>query len=88
MASKDLGFKPEVLGKLKFEYSALGEALNKVLKKDDKVNKVNNTTVIWCVVLCKTLINIVCLYLMEYHKLTLILYNKEFLPRFYKTKRT
>ena len=37
---EDLGYKPGVVGKIKFEYSPLGEALNKGLKKDDKANKV------------------------------------------------
>ena len=37
---EDLGYKPGVVGKTKFEYSPLGEALNKGLKKDDKANKV------------------------------------------------
>ena len=36
----DLGYKLEVVEKVKFEYSPLGEALNKGLKEDDKVNKV------------------------------------------------
>ena len=40
LTGEDLGYKPGVAEKVKFEYSPLGEALNKGLKKDDKVNKV------------------------------------------------
>ena len=41
LTGENLGYKPEVLEKVKFEYSPVGEVCNKVLKKDDKVNKVN-----------------------------------------------
>ena len=39
LTGKDLGYKPDVIERAKFEYSALGEAFNKVFKKDDK-NKI------------------------------------------------
>ena len=35
LTGEDLGYKPGVAEKVKFEYSPLGEALNKGLKKDD-----------------------------------------------------
>ena len=37
---EDLGYKPGVVEKVKFQYSPLGEALRKELKKDGKVNRV------------------------------------------------
>ena len=37
---EDLGYKPGVVEKVKFQYSPLGEALRKGLKKDGKVNRV------------------------------------------------
>ena len=37
---EDLGYKPDVIQGAKFEYSLLGEAFNKVFKKDDKNKKV------------------------------------------------
>ena len=41
MTGEDLGYKPGLIEKVKFEYSTLGEALSKGLKKDDdKSNKV------------------------------------------------
>lgn len=40
LTGEDLGYKPEVLEKVKFDYSPLGEVFNKALKKDDKINKV------------------------------------------------
>ena len=40
LTGKDLGYKPGVFERVKFDYSPSGEALNKGLKKDDKVNKV------------------------------------------------
>ena len=40
LTGKDLGYKPGVFERVKFDYSSSGEALNKGLKKDDKVNKV------------------------------------------------
>ena len=36
LTGEDLGYKPDVIQRTKFEYSRLGEALNKVLKKDGK----------------------------------------------------
>ena len=39
LTGEDLGHKPDVIERAKFEYSALGEAFNKVFKKDDK-NKI------------------------------------------------
>ena len=39
LTGEDLGHKPDVIERVKFEYSALGEAFNKVFKKDDK-NKI------------------------------------------------
>ena len=36
----DLGYKPDVIQRAKFEYSPLGEAFSKVFKKDDKNKKV------------------------------------------------
>ena len=40
LAREDLGYKPYVIHKAKFEYSPLGEAFNKVFKNDDKNKKV------------------------------------------------
>ena len=39
MTGEDLGYKPGVVEKVKFEYSPLGEGLSKGLKKNDKGNK-------------------------------------------------
>ena len=39
LASEDLGYKPGAVDQ--FGYSLLGKVFNKVLKRDDKVNKVN-----------------------------------------------
>ena len=39
LTDEDLGYKPGVVEQAKFEYSPVGEALNKRLKKDDKVIK-------------------------------------------------
>ena len=36
LTGEDLGYKPDVIQRTKFEYSRLGEAFNKVLKKDGK----------------------------------------------------
>ena len=36
LTGEDLGYKPDVVQKSKFEYSPLGEAFNKVFKKDNK----------------------------------------------------
>ena len=41
LTGEDLGYKPGVVEKVKFEYSPLGEVFNKVLNKDDNVDKVN-----------------------------------------------
>ena len=38
LTGEDLGYKPDVIQRAKFEYSSLGEAFNKVFKKDD-INK-------------------------------------------------
>ena len=49
LTGEDLGYKPGVLEKAKFDYSPLGEALSKELKKNDdgtKVVKYNNDLVI------------------------------------------
>ena len=44
MTGEDLGYKPGVVEKVKFEYSALGEALNnKAKSKTDKRDKVIHT---------------------------------------------
>ena len=40
LTGEDLGCKPDVVQKAKFEYSPLGEAFNKIFKKDDKNKKV------------------------------------------------
>ena len=40
LTGEDLGYKPDVIERAKFEYSPLGEAFNKVFKKDDKNKKV------------------------------------------------
>ena len=40
LTGEDLGYKPKVLDKVKFQYSPLGEAFNKSFKKDDKNKKV------------------------------------------------
>ena len=40
LTGEDLGYKPDVIQRAKFEYSPLGEAFNKVFKKDDKNEKV------------------------------------------------
>ena len=75
LTSEDLGYKPDVILRAKVEYSPLAEAFNKVFKKDDK-NKKTNMTMVWCMILCITLINIACLILMKYHQLTLNLIQK------------
>ena len=36
LTGEDLGYKPDVIQRAKFEYSPLGEAFNKVFKNDDK----------------------------------------------------
>ena len=40
LTGEDLGYKPDVIQRAKFEYSPLGEAFNKLFKKDDKNKKV------------------------------------------------
>ena len=40
LTREDLGYKPDVIQRAKFEYSPIGEAFNKVFKKDDKNKKV------------------------------------------------
>ena len=40
LTDEDLGCKPDVVQKVKFQYSPLGEAFNKAFKKDDKNKKV------------------------------------------------
>ena len=37
LTDEDLRYKPDVIQRAKFEYSPLGEAINKVFKKDDKI---------------------------------------------------
>ena len=39
MTGEDLGYKPDVIQREKFEYSQLEEAFNKIFKKDNKVSK-------------------------------------------------
>ena len=36
LTGEDLGYKPDVIQRTKFEYSPLGKAFNKVFKKDGK----------------------------------------------------
>ena len=71
LTGENLGYKLDVIQRAKFEYYPLGEAFNKVFKKMTKIKKSLNTTMIWFITLCITLINIVCLVLMKYHQLTL-----------------
>ena len=72
LTGEDLGYKPDVIQRKKFEYSPLGEVFNKVFKKDEKkIKKSLNTTMIWFITLCITLINIVCPVLMKYYQLIL-----------------
>ena len=40
LTTEDLGYKPDVFQKAKFEYSPLGETFNKVFKINDKNKKV------------------------------------------------
>ena len=49
LASEDLGYKPDLIERGKFEYSPLQEAFNKVFKKDGKNKKTINMTIIWCI---------------------------------------
>ena len=39
LTGEDLGYKPDIIQRAKFEYFHLEEAFNKVLKKDDKNKK-------------------------------------------------
>ena len=71
MADEKLGNRPGVVKKVKFEYSPLGKALKKELKKMIKAIRLLNMTMIWCIILCITLINVVCLVLIKYHQLAL-----------------
>ena len=71
LTSEDLGYKQDVIQRAKFDYSPLGEAFNKVFKKDVKNKKVIKHGNDWFITLCITLINILCLVLMKYHQLTL-----------------
>ena len=71
MADEKLGNRPGVVKKVKFEYSPLGKALKKELKKMIKAIRLLNMTMIWCIILCIILINIVCLFLIKYHQLAL-----------------
>ena len=73
MADEKLGNRPGVVKKVKFEYSPLGKGLKKELKKMIKAIRLLNMTMIWCIILCITLINIVCLVLIKYHQLALCL---------------
>ena len=40
LTGEDLGYKPDIIQRAKFEYSLLGEAFNKAFKKDGKNKKV------------------------------------------------
>ena len=40
LTGEDLGYKPDVVQKPKFEYSSLGQVFNKGLEKDEKRKKV------------------------------------------------
>ena len=40
LTGEDLGYKPDVIQRAKFEYSPLGEVFNKIFRKDDKNKKV------------------------------------------------
>ena len=41
LPGEDLGYKPDIIQRAKFEYHSLGEAFNKVFKKDKKNKKVS-----------------------------------------------
>ena len=72
LTGEDLGYKPGITEKAKFEYSPMGEVLSKGLKKKMvKTVKLLNTTIVWCITLCITLINIMSFSLMKYNQLTL-----------------
>ena len=46
LTGEDLGCKPDVIQRAKFEYSPLGEAFNIVFKKDDKNLELRNVSVV------------------------------------------
>ena len=71
LTGEDLGYKPGVVERAKYQNSPLAEALSKGLKNYDKVSKAikyNNDLVYDSLHNC---INILCLILMKYHQLTL-----------------
>ena len=65
LTGEDLGYKPDVIQRAKFEYSPLGKAFKKVFKKDDKNKKVIKYRMIWHIALRIILINTICLVLMN-----------------------
>ena len=72
LTCQDLEYKPGVVEKPKFEYSPLDQALKKGFKKKMiKAIRLLNMVMTWFIILCITLINIVCLILMKYHQLAL-----------------
>ena len=71
LTGEDLEYRPGVDGGAKHEYSKLSEALNKGLKTMIKSTRLLNTTMIWRMILCIALINIVCLILIKNHQLNL-----------------
>ena len=85
LTGEDLGYKP-VVEKVKFEYSPLGEALSKGLKKIIKAIRLLNTTIIWSIILCITLTNIVCLIVTKYNQYHQKIKNFKFdtLNKFYE----
>ena len=46
LTGENLGYKPDVVEKAKFEYSPLGDAFNKVFKRMTKIKKSLNTAFI------------------------------------------
>ena len=73
LTGENLGYKPDVIQRAKFEHSPLDEAFNKVFKNMIKIKKSINTTMIYFMTLCIILIHTVCLILMKYHQWTLSL---------------
>ena len=71
LTSEELGYKQECLKKLNLSIFHLSETFIKELKKKVIRSVRINTTMIWCMNLCITLINIRCFVLMKYHQLTL-----------------
>ena len=62
LTSEELGYKPGVVEKAKFEYSPVFEALEKAFKKKlIKVIRLLDMIVVWRIILCITLINTVSL---------------------------